>query len=123
MIQEDKELLLRDLCSRLPYFTMINVNDETQVLNSICDDDGFYFNFLGDNGNNEGYNLDEIKPYLFPMSSMTEKQEQEFRNICNGYCEYYQTEETIDWLNVNHFDYRGLISKGLAIDATGLNIY
>lgn len=54
---------------------------------------------------------------------MTDKQYREFLSTCNGYCDYYWTEETFDWLNKNHFDYRGLIPKGLAIDCTNLNIY
>ena len=80
--------------------------------------------------------LGSIKPYLFPLSSMTEEQKNEYYNLCieeerekrelgewvtKVY--YHNTIESIDWLNKNHFDYRGLIEKGLAIDATGLNIY
>jgi hypothetical protein len=60
---------------------------------------------------------------------MTEEQKDEYHNTCNiglsrwGDESYYATDESIDWLNAHHFDYRGLIEKGLAIDATGLNIY
>ena len=73
-----------------------------------------------------------VKPYLFPLSSMTEKQKYEYDElihlnnikaiegvITSTDCSAAE----IDWLNANHFDYRGLIPKGLAIDATGLNIY
>ena len=65
-----------------------------------------------------------VKPYLFPLSSMTEEQEKEYNNL-----NYYElgcfphSEEALDYLTKNHFDYRGLIEKGLAIDATGKNIY
>ena len=80
----------------------------------------------------------EIKPYLFPLSSMTEDQRkyitdrwginEEFDfEIKPDWGEYFvelgDIVDFIDWLNENHFDYRGLIEKGLAIDATGLNIY
>ena len=85
-----------------------------------------------------------IKPYLFPLSSMTEEQRQEFLSVagyerreedCGRHTEtyyydmvghehnFYPNSDAIDWLNKNHFDYRGLIEKGLAIDATGLNVY
>jgi hypothetical protein len=76
---------------------------------------------------------DEVKPYLFPLSSMTEEQMEE---LISKHLGYYQIFEGIgrrfffekgfeiyDWLNANHFDYRGLIEKGLAIDATDKNIY
>ena len=90
-----------------------------------------------------GYDDYEIKPYLFPLSSMTEEQKIEcFKGTDIELDEYneiwskFPISETdipitnlsnwlrvIDWLNKNHFDYRGLIPLGLAIDATGLNIY
>lgn len=114
MTQEQKDLLLKDLCSRLPYFVKVQIKNEIVVLDSICDDDGYHFNFIGDD--REGVNIEEIKPYLFPISNMTEEQDKEFMNIQIGY-------PSVDWFNKNHFDYRGLIEQGLAIDATGLNIY
>ena len=121
MTQEDKELLIKDLCCRLPYKVKVQafdyeLNENIETLYSI-DADGYTCTLECDTLKHTH------KPYLFPMSSMTEEQEIEFKNTCNGYCEYYWTEETIDWLNKNHFDYRGLIKKGLAIDATRLNIY
>ena len=124
MTPENKELLLKDLCVRLPYFTKAQIKNEIVILDSICDDDGYYFNFIGDD--REGVNIEKIKPYLFPLSSMTEEQRKEFDTTLK----YLPAEEidiwtlnTYDWCDKNHFDYRGLIKKGLAIDATGLNIY
>jgi hypothetical protein len=125
MIQEDKELLLKDLCSRLPYG--VKVNNEIQgdfKIYGICEN--FVF------GRNEtchiDFNAEKIKPYLFPLSSMTEEQEKEKRSF-----DPFITEEVktfgdwavclIDFYNKHHFDYHGLIEKGLAIDATGLNVY
>ena len=66
-----------------------------------------------------------FKPYLFPLSSMTEEQKKEYQYITERwmYDSSYSISDSTDWLNKNHFDYRGLIKKGLAIDATGLNIY
>ena len=117
MKQEDKELLLKDLCSRLPYGVKGNYqNSDDELLRKIT----ITYRYLEPNGM---VMTGDIKPYLFPLSNMTEEQYREFLSTCNGYCDYYWTEETFDWLNKNHFDYRGLIEKGLAIDATGLNIY
>ena len=81
--------------------------------------------------NNEVGNTDdtEIKPYLRPMSSMTHEEKLEYRKTQwvyqADYCapEYFDDLESYDWLNKNHFDYRGLIRKGLALDATNLNVY
>jgi hypothetical protein len=60
--------------------------------------------------------IDEVKPYLFPIESMTDEQSSEFMNIQLGY-------PSVDWFNKNHFDYRGLIPMELANDATDKNIY
>jgi hypothetical protein len=116
MTQEDKELLLKDLCARLPYGTLVyaqNADDwyddeiSTQVLSDAI---------------NEDY---VIKPYLFPLSSMTEEQKRDYQYITERWMNdpTYTIGDSFDWLNKNHFDYRGLIEKGLAIDATGLSIY
>ena len=142
MTQEDKDLLIKDLCARLPYGVKVQIKNEIVVLDSICDDDGYHFNFIGDD--KEGVNIEQIKPHLFPLSSMTEEQKYDFycRFIVNDcdfddFKEFYldngmwhklltsldDIEAIIDWFYKNHFDNRGLIPKGLAIDATGKNIY
>lgn len=127
MIQEDKILLLKDLSTRLPYGVKAYVKNWSKLdrkyyegvytvesthpsLNTIlaCSDK-FCVEVI------VGYDDYEIKPYLFPMSEMTEEQYKQYVK--------YSAIESIDWLNKNHFDYRGLIKKGLAIDATNLNIY
>jgi len=114
MTQEEKELLLKDLCARLPYKTEIQVNDWTILTTTLKV--GHISRLL-----NEDL---EIKPYLFPLSSMTEEQEEEYNNLnCYELGCFPHTEDALDYLIENHFDYRGLIEKGLAIDATGLNIY
>jgi hypothetical protein len=114
MIPESKRLLIADLCARLPYDTIVSVaeggidgiqwNKSTlnfYLLHQVEEEDGWEF----------------IKPYLRPMDDMTEEESEEFSNMeIVGYSNY-------DWLNAHHFDYRGLIEKGLAIDCTGLNIY
>ena len=123
MTQEDKELLLKDLCTRLPYHPRVKVwlKDGTTEEGPLDLEhnygdvlrDAFYYD-----------KIVKIKPYLFPLSSMTDEQEAEYNNL-NGYEKglFPHTEEALDYLIKNHFDYRYLIEKGLAIDATGLNIY
>ena len=116
MTQEDRELLLRDLCARLPYG--LYVQDEYGDIVCINYNDVDFANYFDSILNRT------IKPYLFPLSSMTEEQEEEYNNL-NSYelgC-FPHTEEALDYLIKNHFDYRGLIPMGLAFDATGLNIY
>ena len=123
MLQEHKELLLKDLCARLPYgikFLRESWNYEwdqelsvIEVLEDI-DKDGYI-------NRTKVYNVEDINPYLFPLSSMTEEQEKEWLYTLSS--DYHITYDTVDWLNKNHFDYRGLIPMGLAIDATNLNIY
>ena len=144
MTQEDKQLLLKDLSARLPYGVKCIVTksrtEEGQKgdvgkigwvslegVDCIGDREPFFSEF----GN--------FKPYLIPLSSMTEDQYIEFIIASGWNCEITDIRRgkfpcisyigldciynTIDWFNKNHFDYRGLIEKGLAIDATGLNIY
>ena len=115
MTQEEKDLLLKDLCARLPYGVKVQttyINPQTKERKDIGTDvlstveislliDGYY----------------EPKPYLFPLENMTEEQKIELTCIIDSdYAKF-------DWYNKNHFDYRGLIPMGLANDATGLNIY
>ena len=128
MTQEEKELLLVDLCGRLPYdvkVQVIGVSDYTGEYLSpkIKTLDYLLLGKLG--AVIKGYRKDEIKPYLFPMSSMTDEQEDELKKLMakDWHGMYYHTHDSIDWLNAHHFDYRGLIPMDLAIDATGLNVY
>ena len=113
MTQEDKELLLKDLCARLPY--KMAVEDEYGDTLYLDYKDVHFEHYI--NNILEG----NIKPYLFPFSSITEEQKMDLTKfVANG---IYNENIIYDWYNKNHFDYRGLIEKGLAIDATRLNIY
>lgn len=125
MTQEQKELLLKDICARLPYgvkCAYFNTKDEIKVgelLTVWCKEKRVFIDKLSidyDGGDCVG-----VIPYLFPLSSMTEEQEKEWRYTLSS--DGNITYETVDWCNKNHFDYRGLIPMGLANDATGLNIY
>ena len=129
MTQEEKQLLLQDLCGRLPYGIKCNVGDnKSYTLNKIEIDDknGHLLDFKEKkDGLDMQVYLSEVKPYLYPLSSMNLDQRVEYSRTLvifdKSHCS--QTHETYDWLNKNHFDFRGLIEKGLALDATGLNIY
>ena len=120
MTKENKELLLKELCSRLPYgvkyqtylgdiFTLKDITLSRASTQYYIDDNAF--------------SLSQIKPYLRPMSSITQE-ERIFYNNANldgefGYNQYFKIPaiDIIDWLNSHHFDYRGLIEKGLALEA------
>ena len=131
MTQEDKELLLKDLCARLNTNLVCSIyrtddqgvgyrNEILYGYSNIEGWDEFYF------GEDCGISIDcvsKIKPYLFPLSSMTEEQKSQYNFYLTRIVFAYDASLLIDWLNNNHFDYRGLIKKGLAIDAAGLNIY
>ena len=122
MTQEQKDLLLKDLCGRLPYGVKVEsvfINPDTKEHKS-CGIE--VFNATSLLMIRDG--LGEFKPYLFPLSSMTEEQIKEFNSITQK-CNTYIGKSILltDFCNKNQFDYRGLIPKGLAIDATGLNIY
>ena len=124
MIQADKDLLLKDLCARLsygvkglvtfngnPFMTQHHVEDRTI-------DGKLYDRFA--KFQDSWYDNVTIKPYLFPLSSMTEEQKED---MIKSSCGIGSDKNVFDWWNKNHFDYRGLIPIGLAIDATGKNIY
>lgn len=137
MKKEDKELLLKDLCARLPYgVKCYNIfSKEICELAAIeLDRESTLFCFWDKRKmfyHQQTY-LSEFKPYLFPLSSMTEEQRKELNDTLINLnlkalsdeisLEVIATYE-VDFYNKNHFDYRGLIPKDLAIDATGLNIY
>ena len=127
MTPEDKELLIKDLCARLPYNVICQVefrengkyNSKVMLLSGIFTDEAYFTTKGGSIYSNE------YKPYLFPMSSMTDYQKSDYQFITERWMNdpSHSISDSIDWLNKNHFDYRGLIEKGLAIDATNLNIY
>lgn len=124
MTQEEKDLLIKDLCCRLPYGVKIQTPSNCWTSQEdICElkeifkgDDGLFR--IGD----VGALIEYSKPYLFPLSSMTEEQKKEEYEICKYYLNGYES-KLIDFYHKNHLDYRGLIPMGLANDATGLNIY
>ena len=119
MTQEDKKLLLQDLCARLPYGVKASYYGADEECETWDEVDGIAFDYV--EIGQYSLPIERIKPYLFPMSSMTIEQKMKWIHTLSS--DYNVTYDTVDWLNKNHFDYRGLIPMGLAIDATGLNIY
>ena len=143
MKQEDKELLFRDLCARVPYGVKVQYMNNIFVIDYVSS----YEEVKLDTSDNWTVGVSEVKPYLFPLSSITEEMMEEL-NI-NGFFKYRDTianvghlesngeisEEIYTYIDIesvsvlieffhsHHIDYRGLIEKGLALDATGLNIY
>ena len=121
--EEEKDLLLKDLCSRLPYgvryrhFTWNDEYGETYIAAQIysINTDGYVKNCHDD----ETVYIDNVRPYLFPLSSMTGEQKKEYQYITERWMNdpAYSISDSIDWLNKHHFDYRGLIEKGLALEA------
>lgn len=122
MTQENKELLLKDLCARLPYGIIV---ETPKGKGHVCDINLTIFESeVGVNinpTNRDKFNIEDIKPYLFPLLSMTDEQQVELTKLVAN---SINDENVIyDWYNKNHFDYRGLIPFDLANDATNLNIY
>lgn len=150
MTQEEKDLLLKDLCARLPY--EVKCKDTNINVIGTLSQIGLHYDMCvldKDDGNSESCYIPNCKPYLFPLSSMTEEQLAELKEFADlkyehntlelaewGWDNTYKTLEfwleeipsycvikVFDWLDENNFDYRGLIPLNLAIDATNLNIY
>lgn len=151
---QDEKLLLQDLSGRLPYGVKCTVYDDTDIhkLSGVVYEGNpsgeLYFEELDWKEFDGFVHVEYCKPYLFPLSSMTEKQMEELEKLCNMYVpddDYHPyaykgievmykhvlsdsfkfnfNTAVIDWFLQNHFDINELIPKGLAIDATGLNLY
>lgn len=141
MTQEQEDLLLKDLCARFKYGVIVVTPKGRGYVNEI---NFTIFGYeLGVNIDpliRDTFSINDVKPYLFPLSSMTDKDLTEFlqikgmnlnsdelKDFRDGKIAIASSLSTysknIDWLNAHRIDYRGLIEKGLAIDATNLNIY
>lgn len=112
MTQEEQQQFVKDLCARLPYGVKVQPSGSAFPHKFIGYDKG-----LARIDTDQRYELENIKPYLRPMSSMTEEEEKEyskyafFGNILGDWI------KSIEWLNAHHFDYHGLIEKDLALPA------
>lgn len=135
MTQENEELLLKDLCARLPY----GVKCKYYNVYENCYEEGTILGFERKEYiviDGECANIEEVKPYLFPLSSMTEEIMDEIYSNTGVYdidvdspvhievgTTFEDLTKIFDILHKHHIDYQNLIEKGLAFDATGLNIY
>ena len=142
MKQEDKELLFRDLCARVPYGVKVQYMNNIFVIDYVSP---MYGEVKLDIPDNWTVGVSEVKPYLFPFSSITDEQKSELNKkftvqfsgndvySIHYHAEgYWDTDLELDlqdwlwfinWCYKNHFDIYGLIPMGLALDATGLNVY
>ena len=138
MTQEQKDLLIKDLCARLPYGVKFNFKYgeySSEIMRAI-----YLQDYVIISSKENSCEINDIKPYLFPISSMTEEQENEWNDLhLNPLGEILEDKfigrekrlqlmfksmsDPIQWCYKNHFDCNGLIPLGLAIDATNLNIY
>lgn len=148
MTQNEKNLLVKDLSQRLPYGIIVECNDDDGSLPNmwkvvyinIFTEDLFLLNT--ETTATKLISVEDNKPYLFPLTNITDEQREEFlniqseerQNLMDALIRYRQgnfddkiptiaSYKHIDWLNANHFDYKGLIEMCLAIDCTNLNIY
>lgn len=143
MTQKEKDLLVKDLCARLPYKVKCQIYGAPQplTLSGIIPSRVYqelYFEEM-DYKKCDGFvdiKYSYCKPYLFPLSSMTEEQKCEYNRLKHDVPTYhyeygdvvedvelYESPESFEYLIENHFDVYDLIPIGLANDATGLNIY
>lgn len=135
MKEDLKQLLLQDLSARLPYGVKVRIKAtfvyENGTIRRVTEDKTLHLEDISDILDMyTSRELDELKPYLRPMSSMTEKEKKQFKNfICIDYDAFFEKEngyinqakimsDGIDWLLKNHFDFRNLIGLKLAIEVT-----
>jgi hypothetical protein len=122
MTQEQKNLLMKDLCGRLPYGVKISVEARVETLESID-----MYDYVVGYSSWLSSGIEDVKPYLLPLSSMTEEQKEEHKDLLDNQYLVLDANGNVftlqDFYCKYHLDYRGFIPNGLAEDATGKNIY
>lgn len=126
MEQKEKDLLIRALACMVPYGLKFKAEDGVRELHYVRDEEVYSREFP-----HLPYHVSQVRPYLRSMSSMSEDEQKEFDNFCvideeawkgSGIVGYINQSiimtDGIDWLNSHHFDYRGLIKKGLALEVS-----
>jgi hypothetical protein len=123
MEETNRNILTNDLCGRLPYDVKVQYKGEVFDIDYIS----ARYNELKLDNYLYNYTIDvlEVKPYLFPLDSMTDEQKEEWKSLVirEAFGKSDGTFTLQDFYNKNYIDYRGLIPMGLAINAIGLNIY
>lgn len=137
MTQEEKQLLFKDLCARLPYGVVIHTDwKDIKLDHDHCGIGMLYYEHYSEETKKEcsydendcsiiisGCYYGDIKPYLRPMSSMTKEEENEYLKIVDGFLNFENVPRVVDWLNAHHFDYhqvpdgKTMIEAGLALKA------
>lgn len=131
MTQEEKQLLLKDITARLSYGLKVQIDFGEHCIKYDIDryvDDAVICVWpetfeIGVNDEDQACDIEDVKPYLRTMSSMTEEEAEEYNDLVNELSDYdYKPEQSaskmVDWLNKKKFDYCGLIPMGLALEAT-----
>ena len=141
MTQEEKQLLIQEICARSPYKVKVQIDFGEHCIKYGIDryvDDTVICVWpetfeVGVNDEDQACNIEDVKPYLRPMSSMTEEERDEIKEICADYLDEWENTETVidrwkldaktsylrsEFYNSHHLDWNGLIEKGLALEAT-----
>lgn len=134
MNEEEKNMLLKDLCGRIPYGVKVHFCSEPWTLTGLFKSEHVgvmvillpRFPAANAYPNTSNWPLEKVKPYLRSISSMTGEEQGVYNSLryaewCAGHWDYHETKASIDWLLENHFDFRGLLKKGLAIEVTPEN--
>lgn len=126
MTKEDKHILLKSFCEALPYHTICHThNGDYELLGIDIEKEELRLDAPVYDEGDDIYNIycyGDVMPYLRPMSSMTEEEDKEFALLqtdfyVDGFLYPIAATNMINWLNAHHFDYRGLIPMGLALEA------
>lgn len=134
MTQEERTLLHIDLSERIPYDTVLKVKglvtSNEEFGDAYLDTVSWYEEVSVRDGSRVSYDIADVRPYLRSMSSMTEEERKEFDKLCETDGDSWMgnhrvsfpkrlriINKCVDWLNKKMFDYRGLIPKGLALEA------
>ena len=126
MNREEKYLVIDDISGRIPHGVVFKTDWGNKTLKGIQYDyvnTLLYFGVCNSTNKVIETYVSEVKPYLFPISSMSDEQDKELLAILEDKSDDEFEYKVVDFYNKNHIDYRGLIPKGLALDATGMNIY
>lgn len=130
MTQEEKQLLLKDITARLSYGLKVQIDFGEHCIKYDIDryvDDTVICVWpetfeIGVNDEDQACDIEDVKPYLRTMSSMTEEEAEEYNDLVNELSDYdckpeQSASKMVDWLNKKKFDYCGLIPMGLALEA------
>ncbi len=125
MEAQDKALLLVEICARYPYWLMVRYDDKIVCVEDIhfSDSGQYFFTLKAEVKKYVGVNIERIKPYLKSMSRMTDEEKEEYMNTFSelkddlGTVIRYPSYASTDWLIAHHYDFRGMIGLGLALES------